>query len=347
MEVYKKTSRGKEVTDIQMRLLKLGLEVGENGADGVFGEETERAVEKFQRTRKIKADGKVGGQTWKELVEATYVLGERLLYLKTPFFHGDDVKKLQVRLNTLGFSVGFEDGIFGPQTEKATRDFQKNTGVTADGIVGPSTLKAMDNLRKIFEAEDKTEFPREMAKEHSLVTTFEGKRILVGFDNFDGLKEKKNKLSEADKVCRDLAARLGNLFELLGARAIYSWRAKETFLSKGSRVDLAILFSLGSSSNAAKQGSTTCYSASQKKDLKESKKLASFIQRQLVASLLRKDGGVSAKEFLLPELLEKAVVCVEPAYISNPEEKSLLLSEIFRQKIAVAAFDGVKNFLES
>jgi peptidoglycan hydrolase-like protein with peptidoglycan-binding domain len=44
--------------------------------------------------------------------------------------------------------AGGIDGVFGPQTESATRAFQRKLGVTADGVVGPQTRAAVDRLFK-------------------------------------------------------------------------------------------------------------------------------------------------------------------------------------------------------
>jgi len=50
---------------------------------------------------------------------------------------GAPVKRLQARLDITA------DGIFGPGTEKAVRDFQKSAGLVADGIAGPDTFSAL------------------------------------------------------------------------------------------------------------------------------------------------------------------------------------------------------------
>lgn len=46
---------------------------------------------------------------------------------------GNEVKTLQGKLNLI------EDGIFGPITEEAVKDFQSKNGLTVDGIVGTGT----------------------------------------------------------------------------------------------------------------------------------------------------------------------------------------------------------------
>jgi peptidoglycan hydrolase-like protein with peptidoglycan-binding domain len=49
------------------------------------------------------------------------------------------VRATQERLSELGFEVS-TDGIFGPETEKALREFQRSRNAKPDGLVGPETL---------------------------------------------------------------------------------------------------------------------------------------------------------------------------------------------------------------
>lgn len=92
------------------------------------------------------ADGVCGAGTWAALVEAGHRLGDRLLYLRTPYQRGEDVADLQRRLGALGFSAGRVDGILGPDTAAAIGALQENAGLTADGICGPDTVAVLDRI---------------------------------------------------------------------------------------------------------------------------------------------------------------------------------------------------------
>lgn len=56
---------------------------------------------------------------------------------------GSEVRKIQEKLKRWGYYSGNIDGIYGSQTEKAVRKFQKNNGLKVDGIAGKATLNAM------------------------------------------------------------------------------------------------------------------------------------------------------------------------------------------------------------
>lgn len=137
-------STGEAVRDLQLRLHAAGHPSAD--ALGGFGPETEIAVRGFQEARGLRVDGLCGPETWAALVESGFSLGDRLLYHSTPNLRGDDVTALQHRLNSLGFDAGREDGILGPETGEALREFQRNAGLAVDGIAGPAAVAALDRL---------------------------------------------------------------------------------------------------------------------------------------------------------------------------------------------------------
>jgi N-acetylmuramoyl-L-alanine amidase len=60
--------------------------------------------------------------------------------------HLDPVQEpsgIQARLNNLGYDCGEVDGIIGPKTRAAVREFQKDNQLTVDGIAGPKTQAAL------------------------------------------------------------------------------------------------------------------------------------------------------------------------------------------------------------
>lgn len=136
-------SDGEAVLDLQHRLAALGHPVT---PDGVFAGSTVDAVRAFQAARGLHQDGAVGPQTWRALVDASWQLGSRLLYLAAPMQRGDDVAVLQRRLGALGFDSGRVDGIFGPLTDAALADFQRNAGLPVDRIFGGASMQALDRL---------------------------------------------------------------------------------------------------------------------------------------------------------------------------------------------------------
>lgn len=67
-----------------------------------------------------------------------------LLYRKgVKMLRGEDVKAAQTRLIELGYQPGKVDGIYGPFTEAAVKEFQANANIVTDGIIGPVTRAAM------------------------------------------------------------------------------------------------------------------------------------------------------------------------------------------------------------
>lgn len=65
-----KNMRHMTVGHIQTRLFALGYCVGPQGADGVYGRQTDNAVRAFQKARGLQSDGIVGPLTWNSLFAA-------------------------------------------------------------------------------------------------------------------------------------------------------------------------------------------------------------------------------------------------------------------------------------
>ena len=62
------------------------------------------------------------------------------LRLSSPFMVGGDVRRVQLQLSERGYLTDSNiDGIFGPDTEAAVRQFQTDSELDVDGVVGPET----------------------------------------------------------------------------------------------------------------------------------------------------------------------------------------------------------------
>jgi peptidoglycan hydrolase-like protein with peptidoglycan-binding domain len=57
---------------------------------------------------------------------------------------GDAVKGLQNALTARGYDPGQLDGVFGPATTEAVKQFQSDFGLEEDGIVGQNTWQALN-----------------------------------------------------------------------------------------------------------------------------------------------------------------------------------------------------------
>ncbi|HZD59966.1 MAG TPA: peptidoglycan-binding protein, partial [Anaerolineae bacterium] len=298
-------------------------------------------VKKFQLDRNLAVSGSVDKGTWRALVEASYKLGDRLLYLRSPFFRGDDVRKLQKYLNTLGFNTGRVDGIYGETTERAVREFQQNIGLPSDGIFGQSTLAAIQNLRHLLTNGISRIFPDPYRDQPSAISIFQDKRIAIDLNLQDWPEAEPHAVDETE-VCQDLGMRLGNLLELLGSRVFYLEEKAPDPLDRN--IELYVGFRLSFASDTEPCGSTVLYNDAPGGI--RGKILAVTIQEEIVRSLGSKDLGVTPSTFTLEISYAIPAVLVKPLFVTNPQENSLLREEIFRQKIAVAVFDGIKNYLQ-
>lgn len=168
MEPIVKGMQGPAVEDVQSRLAILGFEIdADEREQKLFGDSTAQAVSAFRNDNELTLGDEVDMACWSALVDASYRLGDRTLYLRLPNFHGADVRALQQALNVLGFACGVDDGYFGPHTEAALQQFQENVGLFADGMAFQDTFAYIARLRHVWkgkpsvvEAEERIGFAR-------------------------------------------------------------------------------------------------------------------------------------------------------------------------------------------
>lgn len=167
--------------DLQHRLSALAFDTSA-AAPAVYDDVTAQAVRAFQLHRGLGATGVCDRVTWEALVEASWRLGDRPLYLTEPLVRGDDVADLQRRLGAIGFDAGRVDGIFGIRTERALVDFQRNYGLVADAICGPATVGALARLGDRHEAPSPIVDVRERERFRCGPRTLVGQTVVVSHD---------------------------------------------------------------------------------------------------------------------------------------------------------------------
>jgi N-acetylmuramoyl-L-alanine amidase len=342
--LIRKGDRSLEVADVQARLRAAGLGIDDEG--GLFGDSTEQAVRTFQQRRHILADGIVGPNTWNELVEAGWRLGDRILYLTRPMMRGDDVRVLQTRMNALGFDAGRADAIFGPETDHAVRAFQKEYGVAEDGMFGPTTLASLNGLR-VDRPGTAAALREELRQaQHSGI----GSAFVVldpGHGGGDRGGSTEHGWQEAD-LCWDLARRVAERLSHAGARVRFS-RNEVEGPSESDRArrandldaDAFVSLHLNAHHEGAAGGASTYYFM----DSRSGEKLADTIQTALVR-LGVKDCRSHARSYPILRETRMPAVLVEPLFITNPLEEKMLEDPEFRASLADAIADGIEAYFE-
>jgi N-acetylmuramoyl-L-alanine amidase len=351
MRTIRAGDRGDDVRDVQQRLIALGAHVEAAELEGMFGSSTESAVRGFQQRRGLFVDGKVGPETWAELVEAGYSLGDRVLYLRYPMFRGDDVRDLQGKLNALGFHAGRADGIFGERCDRAVREFQRNVGMRPDGIVGPDSLHFLGRVLRPEEVVSGA-VVRENEALRRLNATLEGARVAVdpghapddpGAVGPSGLTEAEGTLLLAHAVVSELGRRGAEplLLRRPGESPAVADRAR-TANEWGAEALLSI--HLNGHDDPGAEGALCLYFGNEVTFSPSGQRLADLIQDELITRLGLKDGRTHRMSISILRETSMPAVQVEPCFITNPREEWLLGEDAFRRDLAIAIAHGVERF---
>ena len=108
---------------MQYMLKARSYDIGLTGVDGVYGPATDNAVRAFQDAYHLPQNKGVDSPTW-----------EQLIMPSEEGSIGSQVQALQAQLNAHHIKPPLVvDGIFGPATEKAVRQFQQTNHLPVTG----------------------------------------------------------------------------------------------------------------------------------------------------------------------------------------------------------------------
>jgi len=341
VRIYRKGDAGVEITDIQQRLAELGLPT-DAGEAGVFGSVTERAVRTFQQLRSLRVDGVVGPDTWGQLVEAGYRLGDRTLYLHAPMLRGDDVRELQRKLDALGFDPGKLDGFYGAATDGAVREFQRNVGEPVDGVVGLQTIASIERMRPLEDVPGRG-VVRETEELRSIHGRIHGRVIAIDPGDED---------VPDGPVQRALANALAAELRRLGAapRVLGDAPADPTTPSgraaRANELEAAICVSLHLGTGVPESSGPTCsYFGSHATYSPAGRHLAELILTELEHELLVR-GRLERLAVALLRETQMPAVQVEALVATNEAEAAILRAPDAISRIGRAMAEGVRRFFE-
>ena len=136
---------------VQEKLQQAGLYSGR--ADGVWGPESQAALERFQQTRNLQVTGQLNQATAATLgIAPAELLSSRNAPVPAAASAAPPVQEtvspavirnVQQRLRALGFYRGSVDGLWGASTQASLERFQQGRGLQATGQVNPLTLQAL------------------------------------------------------------------------------------------------------------------------------------------------------------------------------------------------------------
>lgn len=356
MKLLRLGDRDPSVTEVRAALSYLGfLPVAPRQTDadrdaGRFDRDLDVAVRAFQQSRGLSVDGILGPDTFRALEEARHRLGDRLLYYSvTHPYVGDDVTALQERLSNMGFDVGRADGIFGPRTEAAVRDFQRNRGLDADGQCGPRTLRELKRLERTVTGgrpDVLRESVRLLARGPSLLG------MVVALDPAHGGDEPgvtRDDLCERDLMA-DLASRLEARLLASGLEAHLTHGPHESpdDAERAARAneigaDLLVSLHVDTSHSAFAQGVSTYYYGHARGSSAVGERFAALVQREIVSRTDMLDCRCHPKTWELLRRTRMPAVRIDVGYLSNPHDATALGSSEFRAAIAEAVLAATQR----
>ena len=134
-------------SDIMLQLVLKSYGYYDGKIDGKFGNISKKALISFQNTNNIEADGIVGTQTCQLLLNKKQILKKISVESQASNSEQDfsqDIYDAQEILKQLGLYTSQLDGLNGPGTKRALRNFQTKAGLIPDAVLGPLTKSALE-----------------------------------------------------------------------------------------------------------------------------------------------------------------------------------------------------------
>ena len=127
--------------------------------DGEIGTLSINALKDFQRSNNAGVDGILGPETcYKLLNKSTLVKKERIIVelkkIENEDSFSQEINDAQIILKQLGLYTSSIDGINGPGTKRAVKEFQSKAGLSPDGVIGPQTLAALSKGENAYTTEN-------------------------------------------------------------------------------------------------------------------------------------------------------------------------------------------------
>ena len=352
---FRQGDTGPAVLEIRDRLVRLALLPDEAtaGRDD-FDVALDAAVRHFQQQQGLTVDGVVGPQTYRRLDESRYSLGDRVLSFTVSHpMRGDDVADLQQKLSDLGFDPGYVDGIFGAETERATRSLQRNLGLAVDGTCGPATLQALGRLNRAVVGGKPVAL-----REHEAIRrsgpTLAGKVVVV--DPGHGGRDAGAQAHHLDEseVTEDLAARVEGRLTARGVQAFLTRghgdgtelddEARADF-ANAAGADLVVSLHVGHHPNPEARGVATYYYGGDRNGAHSAvgERLAALLQHEVVSRTDLVDCRTHAKTWDLLRATRMPAVRLELGYLTNAGDAARLADPAFRDTVAEAVVSAVTD----
>lgn len=321
----------------------------------LFDEALADTIKAFQQSRGIMPTGNIDDITLRELRQASYKLGNRVLsYQPGQELVGDDVVQLQTQLHELGFYSHRIDGRFGARTHEALMAYQLNSGLEDDGTCGPDTLHALSLLGRRITGGSATAI-REREHVRQAGPQLTGKRVVIdpalgGTERGLTVEGPYGQITEEELVW-DLAQRVEGRMIAAGVETIIS-RTRGDNPSTKSRADLANSFSadlvislqLDQYQNEKANGVATFYFGSEiGSSSMTGETLSGYIQREIAARTRLQNCHNHARTWEMLRMTKMPTVEVVAGYLTNPGDLAVLTDPAQRDAIAEAIVVAVKR----